>query len=384
MRLDQLTRTSTGEIPADVRSEVGALRRVLVHRPGSELDRLQPGNAAALLFDDVPRPERARAEHDALVATLRGDGVEVTYLEDLLSAGLRDPADRATTIVRAVAGAAGPGREALIERLSRLSPAELAGALIAGDGDGLDPLPNLMFVRDSSAWLGGELVLGALTNPVRWREAELLERAYEGDVAFAGACGTDRALRLPELEGGDLFCLSERAALVGVGSRTAASAVEALSERLFAADFERVLVVEIPAERASIHLDCLITFVDQDLALVDRRLIDRPAIEMLPPGGRTISRIHLNLAAGLAAVLDLDALRTVEIADPGEQWTLAANVLALRPGRVVAYRHNERTNAALAAAGVEVLDVPGEELARGHGGPRCLTCPLNRDAVIAA
>jgi arginine deiminase len=366
---------------ADVRSEVGTLRRVLVHRPGAELDRLRPGNAAALLFDDVLWPGLAREEHDAFTATMRDSGVEVVYLEDLLAGAFRDPAARAGAIERAAVDLSPGARAPLVERLSDLGPVELAARLICGDETGLDPLPNQMFVRDSSAWLGGELVLGALANPVRGRESDLLECAYRGHATFADGAGKARALRVPGVEGGDLFCLSDRAVLVGVGSRTGAVAVEMLAEGLFAAGFERVLAVEVPDERSSIHLDCLMTLVDVDLLLIDRRLRDREVVEMLPPGGRLLSRTHLGVPEALAQALGIDAMRVVEVADEREQWALAANTLALAPGRVIAYRRNARTNKALAAAGVEVLRVPGEELSRGRGGPRCLSCPLNRDAV---
>ena len=260
-------------------------------------------------------------------------------------------------------------------------PAERAARLIAGDGDALLPLPNAMFVRDTSAWLGGELVLGAVVNPVRGRESELLAAAYGAHPAFAARPGGCRPLRVPGIEGGDLFCLGPRAALVGVGARSRAVAVEGLAESLFAAGFERVLVVEIPKERFSIHLDCLMTLIDLDLLLIDRRLRGAGVVELLPRGGPVESRIHLGIEGALADALELDALRVVEVADEREQWTLAANTLALEPGRVLAFAHNERTNEALAAAGADVVAVPGVELARGHGGPRCLTCPLSRDAA---
>jgi arginine deiminase len=263
------------ELPGDVRSETGTLRRVLVHRPGPEIDGLATADATALLFDDAPDAERARAEHDELTATMRGSGVEVLYLADLL---------------------AGVG----------VDPAAL-GAPTAVPGIGTRPPPNLMFVRDTSAWLAGELVLGALANPVRRRETELLASAYAFHPAFADRPRQGRPIRVPGLEGGDLFCLSDRALLIGVGQRTGADAAEALTDVLFAAGFERIFAVAIPAQRSSIHLDCLMTLIDTDLVLIDRRLLEAPVVEVLPPCARVQSRIHPGLLPALAAALEVDA-----------------------------------------------------------------------------
>jgi arginine deiminase len=383
----------------DVRSETGTLRRVLVHRPGRELDRLTPGNAADLLFDDVVWPELAREEHDLLAASLAAAGVEVLYLHDLLAGVLLDPLVRHDAIERAPTSRRGPQREELERSLQSLTPAALAAALVggltcaeaeidptrAGKGNGsfaIAPLPNQMFVRDSSAWLGGELVLGAKNNGVRSREADLVRAVYAHHPVFADRAGAPIALHPDRIEGGDIFALKQGVVLVGVGLRTGCGAVESLAEHLFAAGFERVLAVRVPKRRASIHLDCLMTMVDSDVLLLDSGLLATPVVEMLPPGGRVESKIHRDLPAAIAAVLGHE-LRLVEVADEREQWTLAANTLALAPGRVIAYSRNLRTNEALVAAGIEVLPIPGEELSRGRGGPRCLTCPLSREPVPA-
>jgi arginine deiminase len=381
-----------------VRSETGRLRRVLVHRPGRELDRLTPGNAAELLFDDVVWPELAREEHDVLVATLVEAGVEVLYLGDLLAGALRvgSVADDAIEVACAgldhgthgrVAGwLAGLSPQRLAEALiggATFAEAELAPAAVGRTRFAVSPLPNQMFVRDTSTWLGGQLVLGAGSNPVRRRESCSVAQIYENHPMFARLTARTPPIAISDVEGGDLTCIADRAVLVGVGSRTSCGGVERLAARLFERGFERVLVVEIPSERSSIHLDCLMTLVDADILLADRRLLDAPVVEMLPPGRRVGSRIVPSLPAAIAAATGIDRMRVVEVADEREQWTLAANTVAVAPGRVIAFSRNARTNDALAAAGVEVLLVPGEELSRGRGGPRCLTCPLTRDRADA-
>jgi arginine deiminase len=292
------------------------------------------------------------------------------------------------------------------EWLSQLDAPHLAGVLIGGAtfeeagieppriaGSGspgaasrfaVAPLPNQMFVRDTSAWLGTELVLGARSNPVRSGETRAVEQVYEHHPMFGRIPRRRGPIDADGIEGGDLMCLGDRAILVGIGSRTSREGVEGLAAQLFERGFERVLTVEIPPERSSIHLDCLMTLVDADAMLVDRRLLDSPVVEMLPAAGPVSSRIWPSLPAALAAALEIDAMRVVEVADEREQWTLGANTLAVAPGRVIAFSRNVRTNDALAAAGIEVLPVPGEELSRGRGGPRCLTCPLTRAPVVAS
>jgi arginine deiminase len=384
-----------------VRSETGRLRRVLVHRPGRELDRLTSANAADLLFDDVVWPDRAREEHDVLVATLVEADVEVLHLGDLLAGVLRDGsvADEAIgaacarlgsgTDERVAGWLAGLDARRLADVLTggaTFAEAEIAAPAHAGSGPGaasalfaVPPSPNQMFVRDTSAWLGTQLVLGAGSNLVRGRETRSVEQVYEHHPMFANSAGRPEPVAAFDVEGGDLMCLGDRAALVGVGSRTSCEGVERLAAKLFERGFEQVLVVEIPRKRSSIHLDCLMTLVDADVLLADRRLLRAPVVEMLPPGRRVVSRIHPSLPVAIAGALGVDRMRVVEVADEREQWTLAANTVAVAPGRVIAFSRNVRTNDALATAGVEVLPVPGEELSRGRGGPRCLTCPLSRD-----
>jgi arginine deiminase len=375
----------------EVRSEVGTLRRVLVHRPGGELDRLTPANAAELLFDDVIWPELAAEEHDALVETLSGVGVEVLHLDDLLAGVLHAPAAKADLVEAACSGLEPARRQRLEQWLlgldaERLGPVLVAGATAAeaglpGPGFAVAPLVNQMFVRDTSAWLGRELVLGAASNPIRARETCGLETIYRHHPLFSQSPGCREPIVVPGVEGGDLMCLSDRSALIGIGSRTTAEGATWLARALFERGFERVLGVPIPAARSCIHLDCLMTVVDRDAVLIDRSLLEQPVVDFRRGRGELEPRPGASLPHALAAAMEVEDLRLVEVANEREQWALGANTLALAPGRVIAFRRNVATNAALEAAGIEVLPIPGEELSRGRGGPRCLTCPITRDPV---
>jgi arginine deiminase len=370
-----------------VHSETGRLRRVLVHRPGAELDRLTSSNATDLLFDDVVSPDLVRREHDALVAALEESGVEVHRLADLLVGALLIPEAKVDLIEAACATLRGGDLERAAAWLQGLEPPQLASVLIEGttveEAELVMPLVNQMFVRDTSAWFGGDVVLGAASNLVRARETCGVEAIYRYHPLFAKGLGCGDPIVTPEIEGGDLMCLSEQTVLVGLSSRTSSTGAEAAARALFDCGFERVLAVPIPAKRSSIHLDCLMTIVDRDAALIDRQLLDCTVVELRPSQGWVEPKPGPALPRALAEALDVDPLRVVEVADAREQWTLAANTLAVAPGKVIAFSRNVRTNAALEAADIEVLRVPGEELSRGRGGPRCLTCPLSRDPLQA-
>jgi arginine deiminase len=375
-----------------IASEVAPLRRVLVHRPGRELTRLSPDNMLDLLYDDVPWAEGAAAEHDAFRALLGSRGVEVLLLGELLEEVLGRA--RAEIIAGTVAAADTPPSLAcaLTDHLAGLDDRELAATLVAGvtleelrapagslaaavGAPVLPPLPNQVFTRDSSAWVHGVQVVGGLATPARRRERAHLEAVHRHHPAFAGTRAVDAAI-----EGGDLLVVGPHVVLAGIGERTSVGAVEALAQALFeATPVRRVLAVELPRLRRTMHLDTLVTMVDDDAFVVhpeiDRLLrvhsLTRAGAGPAPAFRRAVAEalggpVHWITGGG-------DAVEAER-----ELWNDANNVLALAPGVVIAYDRNPRTNAALAAAGIEVLTTPGAELGRGRGGPRCLSCPLER------
>ena len=401
--------TSTG---LGSNSEVGTLRVVIVHRPGAELRRLTPRNNDDLLFDGLPWVARAQEEHDAFAELLDSRGVEVLLLSDLLNEALSSGAARMQGIAAAVdAPRIGlPLAQELSAYLRSLDPARLAHVLMAGmtfnelPSDArpdeslvrrmhrgsdyvIEPLPNLVFTRDSSIWVGPRVVIPSLALPARAREASLTDLIYAHHPRFTGVRRAYESRTAP-VEGGDVLLLAPGVAAVGVGERTTPAGAEALARSLFDDNLaETVLAVPLAQERAQMHLDTVCTMVDTDAVVMYANVVDTLSaftIARTPDGVRISDEAPFVDAA--AAAMGIDKLRVIDTGrDPvvaeREQWDDGNNTLALAPGVVVAYERNARTNARLEDAGIEVLTIAASELGTGRGGPRCMSCPAARDPL---
>ena len=388
-----------------VASEVGTLATVILHRPGSELLRLTPRNNDELLFDGVPWVARAQTEHDAFAEALRGRGVEVLYLRELLEETLAAAPDSAAELLDAAleVQSIGPSLQtSLRERLGALDAPALAEVLVAGlsreelgDGDGLvermtspqdfliAPLPNLLFTRDSSVWLREGVAVTALAMSARRRETSITAAIYRHHPRFAGTpllYGGDTE-HSAWLEGGDVLVLAPGVLAIGVGQRTSPAGVEAFALRLFAAgEAHAVLAVPIAQDRATMHLDTVCTMVDRDAVVMYPAIAGSLKAYVVTEDGVSGPEPFLRAAA---AAMEIPELRVIDTGlDPvtaeREQWDDGNNTLALAPGVVVAYERNTKTNARLRAEGIDVVAIAGSELGTGRGGPRCMSCPVAR------
>ncbi|MCW2588926.1 MAG: arginine deiminase [Mycobacterium sp.] len=392
-------------------SEVGTLRVVILHRPGAELQRLTPRNNDALLFDGLPWVAKAQQEHDAFADVMRSRGVEVLLLGDLLTEALVSGAARMQGIAAAVDSRrlGLPLAQELSKYLRTLDPDTLARVLMAGmtfnelpfhegelslvrrmhhGGDFvIDPLPNLLFTRDSSFWIGPRVAITSLALPARMRETSLTDLIYAHHPRFLGVRRAYESRSAP-VEGGDVLLLGPGVVAVGVGERTTPAGAEALARSLFDDNLAHtVLAVPIAQERAQMHLDTVCTMVDTDAVVMYPNVVDSLSAFTIrqKSDGVTIERAAPFVQAA-ADAMGIEKLRVIDTGlDPvtaeREQWDDGNNTLALAPGVVVAYERNAETNARLADSGIEVLPIAASELGTGRGGPRCMSCPVARDPL---
>jgi len=408
------------QLSLGVDSEVGRLRKVLVHRPGLEHTRLTPTNAEELLFDDLIWVKRAKEEHDAFVSVMRDRGVEVIDAEELLTDVLDVPEAREWVLDRVLDerhvgvylarsrhewGRNASSREVANRLIGGITKRDLPeGAGLTYDSGGLSdlllpPLPNFIFQRDPSCWIYDGVTLNPMAKPARRPETIFMEAIYRWHPTFVqdGPVkvwhgGVEQDWGRATVEGGDVMPIGNGTVMIGMGERTAPQAVTMIARELFKAGSARlVFAVMLPRSRHYMHLDTVMTMVDRDAVTLFPGVVDGARVWSIRPGDApglpVVEPFGGGVIDALEQALDVERMRVVPTGgDPfgseREQWDDGNNLLCLEPGVVIAYDRNVDTNTRLRKNAIEVITVSGSELGRGRGGSHCMSCPIQRDPAF--
>lgn len=405
--------------PIHIYSEIGPLKKVMLHRPGKELENLVPDYLDRLLFDDIPYLRRAQEEHDNFARVLEDNGVEVLYLERLVAEAI-DYADckeqfiddwLSETGMGSRTGAYSEVREILLNyedtyemvlktmegfkknELTEDNQQSLSDLLDSSYPFAVDPMPNLYFTRDPFATMGQGVSLNHMYAETRNRETLYGKYIFEHHEVYGTDCvpmyyHRDESTRI---EGGDELILSDKVVAVGISQRTDARSIEKLAKNLFEdSEFETVLAFLIANNRKFMHLDTVFTMVDYDKFTIHPEIeggLKVFALTKSEDGEVKIREKEAQLEDILAEALGVEKVQLIRcggddlVAAAREQWNDGSNTLTIAPGEVVVYERNEVTNALLEEAGIKLHKIPGSELVRGRGGPRCMSMPFYRERL---
>ncbi len=395
-----------------VYSEIGPLRRVMLHRPGRELENVTPLNMESLLFDDIPEAVLAAEEHDKFAQVLRDCGTEVIYLKDVLAELLEDLERREDFLRKFLLEAQVYSKRCpyLLEHLMSYETGKLADTVFSGlrreelsmntfhlaDNDyadlfWFDPIPNAFFMRDPMTVIANGVAVNCMWSKTRKRESMILEYLHSHHPIFASTPKYYKRMENAHIEGGDVLILSDKVMLIGVSERTEATGAELLARKVINDPdntISHALVFMIPRKRAFMHLDTVFTMVDRDIFTIHPEIL--PTLEVFDitvdlSGNTQIKSYGSDAKKALSELLDLPEVELIHCGGSSmidarrEQWGDGANTLAVAPGEVIVYERNRITNRLLREAGIRVHEISSSELSRGRGGPRCMSMPLWRD-----
>lgn len=401
-----------------VYSEIGRLRKVLLHRPGKELEQLTPERLDKLLFDDIPYLKAAQREHDAFADALRENGVEVLYLKDLMAETLSGNVQLRKSFIRDFIKLSGPVAQHYEKELFKFlmdieSDSELVEKTMTGvslkeikkkgqsgfamsisrdDRFAIDPSPNLYFTRDPFACIGRGVSFSRMYSHARQRETLYGSYIMREHSLFKGNVPAYYEQSLPfSIEGGDILNLGGGVLAVGISQRTEPEAIEILAQKLLLDEesgYKKVVAINIPSIRAYMHLDTVFTQLNENTFTIHPSILPSLRLYELSLNKRRqlrFTQFSSSFDRALAKVMDKDRINLIycggddPVASEREQWNDGSNTLCIAPNKVVVYDRNSVTNDIFKAQGISTIEIPSSELARGRGGPRCMSMPLERD-----
>lgn len=409
----------------NVTSEIGKLKKVLLHRPGNELLNLTPDTLNRLLFDDIPYLPEAQKEHDAFASVLMANGVEVVYLEDLVAEVIASSEDIKLKFIRQFMNEAGIHTikyKTLVENylLSFENPKELVLKTMEGiqvadipkeereiektlvdlintpDIFIADPMPNLYFTRDNFASVGSGVNLNRMYAVTRNRETIYAEYIFKYHKDYNKTTLYYNRKYDWHTEGGDLLNINDHIIAIGISQRTEPEAIDQLAKNYFkdeSCKIDTILAFNIPSSRAFMHLDTVFTQIDKYTFTYHPGIIGQLQVFEITEGFDPNTYEDLNVKeinAPLSEILEKYLNHPVKlipcaggdkVASEREQWNDASNTLCIAPGTVVVYDRNNVTNDVLKKEGINVIEIHGAELGRGRGGPRCMSMPLVREDI---